>query len=427
MKQPIFALVDCDNFFVSCERVFRPDLWGKPVVVLSNNDGCLVARSNEVKALGIPMAAPYFKHKEVLERHHTTVFSANFALYGDFSARVVGMLEAAASQVEVYSVDESFLEVSDLPVNDYAQWASELRGRIYTSLGIPVSIGIAPTKTLAKAAAEWAKKHPEVQGVYSLVGEKAQEKREALLRAMPIKDVWGVGWRTAPKLHERGVASAYDLSLVSDAWAQQQLTVRGLNTVKELRGEPCYMIEAEAKPQQTLAVTRTFAKRLRTYHLIEGHVASYAARAAQKLRRYGQVAGAMVIFIAGDRHHDRQNYRRVSTVVQLEQPSNDTGRLIEAALKGLELLYDPEFTYRRAGVVLLDLVPAEAVQLSWLAKDSPGQLDRRADLMRSIDAINLKYHTRLIRQAIEPPGSLRMVTKKSPDYTTSWHALPKVQ
>jgi len=431
---PVFALVDCDNFFVSCERVFRPDLWGKPTVVLSNNDGCIVARSNEVKAMGIPMGVPYFKVKDELTRHKVALFSGNFSLYGDFSQRVVGLLEAASPRVEVYSVDESFLEISSLHIQDYTAWALELRQKVWRWLGIPVSIGIAPTKTLAKAAAEHAKHTPELGGVFSVAADDrrsaaaAEERRVSLLQHLPLKDVWGVGWRTAPQLQNRGVKTAYDLSLTSDVWAKQQLTIRGLNTVRELRGESCLPIEDTYQPQQTMAVTRTFAKRLYSQHQLEAQIASFTARAAQKLRKHNQITSGLVVFIAGDRHRDGEKYRRVSAFVPLLQPSNDTAVLLRAALHGLSELYDPDFAYRRGGVVMLDLTSEEAQQLSWLAPEKPADLDRRKALLKTVDSINAKYRTRLVRHGVEPPvSSIRHGTHHSRAYTTRWPELQVVK
>lgn len=432
-KPEVFALVDCDNFFVSCERAFRPDLWEKPVAVLSNNDGCIVARSNEVKRMGVPMGIPYFKIKDQLAKRNVTLFSGNFSLYGDFSQRVVGMLEEASPRVEVYSVDESFLEVSSLNITDYEAWAQALHQKVWQWLGIPVSIGIAPTKTLAKAAAEHAKKTPGLNGAYSLMPDAVRDvktaelRRMALLKDMPVQSVWGVGWRTAPQLANRGVKNAYDLSQVSDEWARRQFTIRGLNTVRELRGVACLPLEGTPEPQKSMAVTRTFATRLHTYYELEGRIASFAAKAAQKLRKAGQIAPGVGVFIAGDRHRDGDRYRRVSTIVPLVQPSSDTAVILKAALQALSTLYDPEFTYRRGGVVLFDLASEDSQQLSWLSSQKPEDLDGRRNLMQAIDEINNKYHTRLVRHAAEPlQARLRQADHLSRSYTTSWQDIPRV-
>src|SRR6266498_1461283 len=282
MRQRIFVLVDCNNFFVSCERIFRPDLWDKPVAVLSNNDACIVARSNEVKAMGVPMGAPLFKVEHLMKGKDVTLFSGNFRLYGDFSQRVVRILAQMAPEIEVYSVDESFLEISSLPIDDYQGWAAKLYETIYRWTGIPVSIGVAPSKTLAKAASEFAKQNPETEGVWYLPPED-DEKREQLLRWLSVKDVWGIGWRSAPKLMQRGISTAYDLSKVSEKWARQQLSIRGLKTVKELNGESCLPLEHEVEPQQSIARTRSFGYNVRDYYQLEGAIATFAAQAAVKV------------------------------------------------------------------------------------------------------------------------------------------------
>lgn len=435
VRRSVFVLVDCDNFFVSCERAFRPDLWRKPVLVMSNNDGCVVARSNEVKALGVPMGIPMFKIRKEVQQHGITTFSGNFSLYGDFSQRVVRILEAISPHVEVYSVDESFLEISELEVPDYTAWARELHDHVLQLIGIPVSVGVAPTKTLAKAAAEKAKHTPECYGGFSLMAdgvtteETAEERRLALLKEMTIGEVWGVGWRTAPNLQDRGVSTAYDLSKLPHDWVRQQLTVRGLATVQELQGTPYFQITDEPVPQKTLAVTRTFPHKLQAWHHLEGKIATFAARAAMKLRRGDQIAGAVGVFIAGDRHRDGQNYRRVSTVVPLLQAANDTGGIITAALKGLHDLYDADYSYRRGGVVLLDLAPAAARQLSWLVPiEQTLQQERKARVMRAMDALNYKYNTQLIWHAAEHKGEIAPTREFQSDaYTTRWTDLPKIK
>lgn len=427
-KPKVFALVDCNNFFVSCERVFRPDLWEKPVAVLSNNDGCIVARSNEVKALGIPMAAPLFQVEAAIKQHEVTLFSANFPLYGDFSQRVVTILQAACPCVEVYSVDESFLELSVLNVDDYRAWARELRQRILHWTGIPVSIGIAPSKTLAKAAAEFAKKTPALHGAHSLMTDDGFDSaaHEALLRWLPVGDVWGIGWRTVPKLRQLGISSAYDLSRVSDRWAQGQLSIRGLKTVKELRGEPCLQM-LEEEPQQSIARTRSFSHRVRDYYELEGAIATFTAQAAAKLREQEEVAGAVLVFLRPASGYEERH--SISSLVRLPQPNAETGTLIAAALEGLTRIYDPELGYKKGGVVLCGLTPQSAWQLS-LLEGNAEQLDRQAELMRTVDAINQRFGAALVRHASEHPERTSWRSKRerrSPAYTTSWQQLRAVR
>lgn len=418
-KKPIFALIDCNNFFVSCERVFRPDLWDKPVAVLSNNDACIVARSNEVKAMDVPMGAPLFKVEHLMKGKGVTLFSANFRLYGDFSQRVVRILTQAAPLIEVYSVDESFLELSSLPEQDYESWAIELRNRILRWTGIPVSIGVAPTKTLAKAAAEYAKKTPNSPGVHAV----NQDNREDLLRWLPVKDVWGVGRGLAPKLLARGVSTAWDLTQVSEQWVQRQLSIRGLKTVRELKGQSCLPLESQAEPQQTIARTRSFGHNVRDYYQLEGAIATFAAQAAVKLRAQDEVATAVMVFARTP--HGFEGGRGSSTVVRLEQPTADTGDLIAAALQGLRIIHDPDFAYRRAGIALLGLVPRQAWQLSLLR--DPSNLDKKVLLMDAVDTLNTKYNTRLVRHAsehVQRTGWHSKHQRRSPAYTTSWADLP---
>jgi DNA polymerase V len=433
MKQPIFALVDCNNFFVSCERVFRPDLLQKPVAVLSNNDGCIVARSEEVKALGVPMGVPVFKVRDLLKQHKVTLFSGNFMLYGDFSQRVVQTLRSECPVIEVYSVDESFLEISNLEITDYTVWAQTLRQKIWQWTGIPVSIGIAPTKTLAKAAAEYAKKHPKQQGVYLLASDtilssaEAMQRRKSLLQWLSVGDIWGIGWRTAPKLQQRGISTAYDLTGVSEGWARQQLSIRGLETVKELKGEPQKGIETFHEPQKSIMVTRSFGHTIRDIYELEGAVATFAARAAAKLRQQQEVTQGLLVFLRTSRA--QQEIRGVSTFVKLVQPSADTGMLLQAALDGLHAIYDPDLSYKKAGVVLIGLGSEAHLQLSFLGQSSD-KITEQQELMQAVDRINAKYHTRLVRHASEHIARTNwqsLHSLRSPAYTASWAQLPIIK
>lgn len=420
----IFALVDCNNFFVSCERVFRPDLWHKPVAVLSNNDGCIVARSNEVKALGVPMGVPYFKVRDVLTRNKVALFSGNFPLYGDFSQRVVRLLHEACPEVEVYSVDESFLELSSLPITDYEQWGRQLRQKIMQYTGIPVSIGIAPSKTLAKAAADFVKKTNPASGAFSVAGD--DQKRIDLLRWLPIGDVWGVGWATAPKLRGRGIKNGDDLSKVSDAWALHELSVRGLKTVRELRGESCFAFEHAGEPQKSIMRTRSFGHTVRNFYEIEGAVATFAAQAAAKLRAQGELASVVLTYLRTSKHAAVQGGS--SQVMRLHPASASTGAIIAAALKNLQAVYDPDFGYKKAGVALLGLHSAAARQLTFT--DTPAKIDRSTALMDTVDAINKKFHTRLVRHASEHIENSDWHSKResrSHAYTTNWNELRHVR
>lgn len=421
-KQRVFALIDCNNFFVSCERIFRPDLWEKPVAVLSNNDGCIVARSNEVKDLGIPMGAPYFKWEKQLHDAKVTLFSGNFPLYGDISQRIVTLVRSAAPAVEVYSVDESFVELSDLPITDYETWAESLRTKIWQWLGVPVSIGLAPTKTLAKAAAEYVKKTQIESGVYSILGSEA--KRVELLKWLPIGDTWGFGWRSHAKLQELGIVSAYDMTKLTDKWVQSNFTIRGLRTKYELKGTPVLSLAAERESQKSIARTRSFAHRVRNYHELEAAVANFAAVAASKLRANDEVASSIVTFIRTGKHAEEQ--RSVSAVTTPAEAVQNTGEIIKAALSNLERIYDPDFGYKRSGVVLTGVTPRS----SWQAALMDGAIDtKKQELMEAVDTVNNRYGTRLIRHGTEYIGSNwhSKREKRSPNYTGSWHELPAVR
>lgn len=422
IHKPVFALVDCNNFFVSCERVFRPDLWNKPVAVLSNNDGCIVARSNEVKAMGVPMGVPYFQVRRVLSDNKVTLFSGNFALYGDFSQRVVQMLQDVCPDIEVYSVDESFLEISTLGVEDYTKWGRELRAKILQYIGVPVSVGIAHSKTLAKGAADYCKKNEFTQGAFSALDD---DERLKLLNWLPIEDVWGVGRRTAPKLREIGMKNAYDLSQVSDAWAQSRLSIRGVKMVRELNGQSCYELENSDEPQKSILRSRSFGHTIRDYYELEGAVATFTAQAAVKLRQQGELAGGIATFLYGSKHAEVRHGG--SHLVTLMPPTCETGALITGALKALNTVYDREAGYKKAGIVLVDLRPQTAWQLTF---DSDAkQIDRHAALSKVVDELNQKSGTRIVRHASEHPERSRWFSRKqlrSPAYTTNWADLPKI-
>ena len=421
----VFALIDCNNFFVSCERVFRPDLWAKPVAVLSNNDGCIVARSDEVKALGIPMGAPYFKHEKELRAAKVTLFSANFSLYGDMSQRVVELIAEAAPDIEVYSVDESFVELSKLGISDYEAWAQELRAKIYHWLGVPVSIGLAPTKTLAKAASEYAKKHPEVAGVFSVLDPAA---RDVVLEWLPATGVWGFGWRSKARLDEQGITTAAAIVRANPDWIQRTFSIRGRKTQLELQGTSAIGLENDPEPKKSLARTRTFGHTVRQLHELEGAIASFAASAAAKLRRGDEVALHVVTFITTGKHAAVQ--RAVSAATTLPEASADTSLIIKAALANLMQIYDPEFGYKRAGVMLTGLVPTAAWQPSLLQDHADGQIERRLELMQAIDQVNARYGARLVTHATELLHGRSWQSKhdmRSPEYTGRWSDLARVR
>ncbi|MGH7157630.1 MAG: Y-family DNA polymerase [Candidatus Saccharimonadales bacterium] len=431
----VFALIDCNNFFVSCERVFRPDLEGKPVVVLSSGDGCVVARSNEVKALGVSMAGPAFKYRELFKKHMVTQFSGNFELYGDISRRITAYLTTVTPRIEIYSVDEAFLELSNLPIKNYEEWGRAVAESIRRFIGVPVSIGIAPSKTLAKLAADAAKQHERrlagewrwgKHGVVSFVGMDPAEQ-SALLAAMPIGEVWGVGWRLNPKLRAEGITSALAMANTRPQHARQLMGIAGRRMVAELSGTACYPLELEGKVAQSIERGRTFGEDTNQLHVLEAAVANMAARAAFSLRRDGLLARKIGFFANTNRH--KPGYRQWGRTIKLDQPSNDTGQIISLLNQELAKVFSASQMYHRLGVYLSDFVSEDALQTDLLGNVSPAEHDRAGARMQAIDAINHKfgrhkmyYASQDLSRSWEPKYNIR-----SPRYVSDWSELPKAR
>ncbi len=417
------ALIDCNNFFVSCERVFRPDLEGRPVVVLSSNDGCVVARSNEAKALGIPMGAPRFKYRQLLTDHAVTLFSANFELYGDISQRITRALTKVTPHIEVYSVDESFLDLRELNIPDYAAWGRQLCARIEREIGIPVSVGIAPSKTLAKLASECAKRDPHLAGALD-VSTAPTEERQHIFASMPIGDVWGIGWRLAPKLKAVGVHTALQLSQLSPQLAKQLMGIHGRQLVAELNGTSCYPLQRVAKPRQSIMRGRTFGEDTSDPLVIEAAIANLSARACATLRQANLLAGSIVVSLSTNRF--KPGYVQANSYVTLPLPSADTGLITAELNRHVARLFNPRAAYHRANIMFYDLISSSSVQ-----PDLFGELDvtggeHSQRRLRAFDAINQRYGQGIIRFAAEdlsqtwqPKHNLR-----SPRYTTKWQELP---
>lgn len=416
----MFALVDCNNFFVSCERVFRPDLEGKPVVVLSSNDGCAIARSNEAKALGIPMGGPVFKFRQLINQYNITQFSANFELYGDISSRITQLLSVVAPQIEVYSVDESFLEISNLNILNYEQWGKAVKAAIQKQIGVPVSIGIAPTKTLAKLASEIAKKDHASSGVV-YINEK---NRQQLLAKVPVSDIWGVGWRLAPKLRAEGVGTALSLAQMRPRHAQSLMGVHGSQMVHELQGICCLPLERHKGPQKSIMRGRTFGEDTNQAHVLEAAITTLTARAAFRLRKENQLVRKAAVLIHTNKH--KPGYERFLKEVTFTTPTADTGLLCRSLIDAFSELYSERKQYHRTNVLFYDLVSTQEVQLDLLNQ----MLDKEAALtharMQALDNINGRFGAHKLYFAAEdlahtwePKHNLR-----SPRYTTRWSDLP---
>ncbi len=415
-----FALIDCNNFFVSCERIFRPDLEGKPVVVLSSNDGCVVARSNEAKALGIPMGAPAFKYRQIFDQYRVVKFSGNFELYGDVSRRIIDVLTTITPRLEIYSIDEAFLDLSELPIQDYDQWGRQVRELILKWVGVPVSIGIASSKTLSKLASDYAKKHLETKG--ALYIDKSNRKES--LEATSLKDVWGVGWRLAPKLRAEGVANAWQLARLSPRRAQQLMGIHGRQMVYELNGTSCIPLALEHTPQKSIARTRTFGEDTNDLNALEAAIATFASRAAFQLRRDHQLTRRAGLFLMTNKH--KPGFRSWTDEVKLDTPTSDSGQIISSLIETLGRIYNPAMSYHRAGVWLYDFVPADQLQMDLLGFiDSKGH-DKSQYRMAVLDGLNQRFGRHKIHYAAEdlamkwqPAHKLR-----SPRYVSNWDELP---
>lgn len=417
----IFALVDCNNFFASCERVFRPDLWGKPIVVLSNNDGNIIARSNEAKALGIKMGEPYFKIESFLKKNRVQVFSSNYTLYGDMSHRVMSVLQHLEPEVEIYSIDEAFISLPAGKTFDLTKHGHNIRNMVKQWTGIPVSIGFAPTKTLAKLANRVAKKNAQYQGVFDLT---AQSDMDEILARIEVGDVWGIGRQYTKKLNSQGIFSARDLKYANDNWIRKQLTVMGLRTVWELRGIPCIPIEDAPAAKKGIITSKSFGRPVTSLAELQEAVATYVSRAAEKLRSQQSIANSLHVFLATNVFKPEKPQYSKSIMVTLPEPTASTAVLIKHALKGLKELYRPGYDFQKAGVMLAEIMPASCRQRSLF---DPIRSDK--DLMNALDRINQKWGANTVRYAVS--GFKKSWTFRrdhlSRAYTTKWDQLPVVK
>ena len=416
---PTYALVDCNNFYVSCERVFQPQLEGVPVIVLSNNDGCTIARSAEVKALGVKMGEPFFKLKPLIKEHRIQIRSSNYALYGDMSARVDSVLADFAPTVENYSIDESFLDLTGM-AGDLVAYGRHVKATVKRWTGIPTCVGIGPTKTLAKLANAIAKDRHDMAGVCDL---STPEARAELLPTMPTGKGWGVGPAYVERLREIGITTAADLAAFEQTAARELITVVGQRTVLELRGVACIPLELEPPPKKVTAVTRSFGRAVTTLAEMREAVSFYATRAGEKLRRAGQATGHLSVFMHTNRFNDDPR-RSASGALSFPEATNDTGELVSGALRIAEAIWRNGFRYSKAGVITTDLVPAGRGQASLLMNER-----RDPRLMIAMDKLNGKMGRGTIFPAAA--GTHRKWFLKaehhSPRYTTRWSDVPSAR
>lgn len=418
----MFALADCNNFFASCERVFRPDLQGKPVIVLSNNDGCAIARSNEAKALGIKMGAPFFKIRDIVGRHNVAVFSGNMVLYGDMSQRVRWVLEEFAPGIEVYSIDEAFLDLRGMKNVDFDAYAKRISAQCWKMTSIPVSVGIAPTKTLAKIASKLCKQYPKLRGGCYMHRPQDIEK---VLRKFPIEDVWGIGRRTAPKLKARGVNTAYEFTQLPEGVVRMMLGIGGVRTWKELRGIPCLEFEDGFEAKQSICVSRSFSSDIYEVKELQEQIANFASAMASKLRKQQSVTSEMVVFAYTNRFREDVPQIHANTLVPFITPTAEERIIIAQAVSAAKTLFKQGFGYKKAGVIATKIVSEKHVMHS-LFEDREA-VEREHKITSALDAINAAFGKGTIKLAVQGSGEIKSSSEnQSPHYTTRWSDIPLV-
>jgi DNA polymerase V len=421
------AIVDCNSFYAACERLFKPELIGKPIVVLSNNDGCIVSRTDEAKALGIKMAGPYYEHKSEIEKNNVAVFSSNYHLYGDMSWRVMETLRKLSPKVEVYSVDECFLEltgINELKLQDYSLF---LKNTTELWTGIPVSVGVAPTKVLCKVANKLAKKDKVgTQGVLVL---QTEEQQIQALKTIAINDIWGVGSASAKKLQALNIKTGWDLRNIDEAWARKNLGgVVGVRLIKELRGEACIEMKDPLETKKVIATTRMFGKPVYELKELKEAVATYAMRIAEKLRRQNSAAKIITVFVVTNNHSSVYEYKPSSQSLYTILPSASslTNVLITHSMPLVEKLYKKGSKYLKAGVIVSGIVPDDAVQYNLFEKPLKGNEKK---LMQMIDNVNFSMRMDILNFAAAGTARNWKMRQelRSPRYTTRWNELYEVR
>ena len=425
---PQFALVDVNNFYVSCERVFQPRLEDVPMVVLSNNDGCAVARSNEVKALGVKMGTPWFKMKDLARQHGILAFSSNYTLYGDMSNRVVSILRDFSPDMEVYSIDESFLRIEAVAhlYGSILAMGQQIRGRIRQWTGLPVCVGVGPTKTLSKLANHMAKKNPVFDGVCDLYALSRTERGQWMSQ-IEVGEVWGVGRRINQRLAAMGIETVLDLRNASPKTIRTQFGVVMERTCEELRGISCLELEDVAPPKKQIMSSRSFGAPVECIEELQESVATYVERAAEKLRRQGSEAGAVYVFVETNRFKAHEPQYNTGVTTPLPVPSDDTRILIQAALRGLKTIFRPDFRYKKAGIMLTLLSDKGTRQATLF--DEPDKTARSTRLMAAVDAANREFGRNALHSAATGRTHRWAMRSenRSPCYTTRWDELPLVK
>lgn len=422
--QPLFALVDCNNFYVSCERVFRPDLIGKPVAVLSNNDGIIVARSQEVKDLGIKMGAPVFQVRHLINRHNIQLFSSNYTLYADLSARVMSILEEFAPALEVYSIDEAFLDLTGVCRDDPIAYAQRIKKTVLRSTGIPVCIGMGPTKTLAKLANFAAKKWKKTGGVLDL---SDLARREKLMGIVPVQEVWGIGARIAARLKQLGIATVLDLASQPIDRIRDQFNVTVARTALELNGISCLALEEIAPAKQEIVCSRSFSRRLTEYRELSEALAEFCSRAAEKLRHQNSVTGYISVFIRTNPFNPNEPQYQRAGGVTLPSATQDTRVIVGTANRLLKAIFRNGYRYQKCGVQLNRIRPASiSGQMDLFDSERFGQV-KSEKLMEAVDRINRRFPKAISIAATGLNKTWKPKAERiSQRYTTHWGELPNV-
>jgi DNA polymerase V len=419
----MIALIDCNNFYTSCEKVFDPALNGKPVIVLSNNDGCAIARSEEAKAIGIGMAQPAFMINDLIRRHDVRVFSSNYTLYGDMSQRIMQVIKEYVPRTEIYSIDELFADLSTIKYKDLTKLGTEIIEAVKACTGIPVSIGIAPTKTLAKMANRFIKKSKADIGVFCASDKKCIDE---MLAFTPVGGIWGIGKQHEQLLIMNGFHTAADLIQAPEDWVRKNMSVKGLRLLHELKGTPCIKWEEGQPAKKNICTSRSFGQLISSKKEIKQAIAKFTSACSEKLRKEKSCAGKMNVFIQTNPHRpeDRQYFQSVT--LEMHVATNHTTELMKYAMKGLELIFQPGYLYQKAGVIVMDLVPSKDIQMGLFDTENR---EKNLQLMQSIDKVNKAFGRDMVRFGVQDYGTRWKLKQEnlSPCYTTRFDQLPKAK
>ncbi len=410
----MFALVDCNNFYASCERVFQPQLNNKPVAILSNNDGCVISRSDEAKAIGLPMGAPAFKYESFFKANNVHVFSSNYPLYGDLSSRVMSILEQFTPDVEAYSIDEAFLQFEGFDNYDFDDYGLQIRQRVLKWTGIPTCVGIAPTKALSKVANKIARKFPEqTKGVYVI---DTEEKRIKALKWIKLKDVWGIGRGLQKRLKVKNCKTAFDFTQLSDEWVRKNFSITEWKLKKDLEGKPTLKLDY-IKPKRAIATTRSFEYTYSDLDNIKERISTFATSCAEKLRKQGSSCHMILVLLSSDRHKKDLPQHKTNRMVSLPYPTDSSLIISNCAVKAVSSIFKEGIKYKRAGVIVTGLVPTENHQLDMFDHENP----KHKPLMHTIDSLNKKYEDYKIKlgnQDLKRTWKMRQ-ERLSPRFTTN--------